>query len=62
MAISQTAMTASWSGVVTPMTAPNEIKTVADAKSAFNKLDELYWVYYSIIFDHRTLFYLVIVM
>jgi hypothetical protein len=30
---------ASWSGVVTPMTAPNEIKTVADAKSAFNKLN-----------------------
>jgi hypothetical protein len=39
MAISQTAMTANWSGVVTPITAPNEIKTVAEAKSAFNKLN-----------------------
>jgi hypothetical protein len=39
MAISQTAITASWSGVVTPMTAPKEIKTVAEAKSALSKLD-----------------------
>ena len=38
MTISTRDMTISWKGVVTPRTAPNEMRTVADAKSAFNKL------------------------
>jgi hypothetical protein len=38
MMISIRDMMTSWKGVVTPRTAPKEIKTVAEAKSAFNKL------------------------
>lgn len=36
-------MIMSWNGVVTPKTAPNEMRTVAEAKSAFNKLLENYF-------------------
>ena len=44
-AISHMAMTISCKGVVTPSTAPKEMSTVADAKSAFNRLQitELTW-------------------
>lgn len=38
MTISISDITINWNGVVTPRTAPNEMRTVADAKSAFNKL------------------------
>ena len=37
-AISIMAITISCKGVVTPRTAPNEMRTLADAKSAFNIL------------------------